>query len=49
MKHPMPNASLAFLNTCQTAKGDGKSPDEVMHIAASLVFAGFHGVVGTIW
>jgi CHAT domain-containing protein len=41
--------SLAFLSACETAKGDGKVPDEAMHLAASLLFAGFRGVVATMW
>ena len=44
-----PNASLAFLSTCQTATGDENLPDEAIHIAASLLFAGFRGVVATMW
>ena len=49
MGQPMSGASLAFLSACQTAKGDGKLPDEAMHLAATLLFAGFRGVVGTMW
>ncbi|KAJ7919745.1 CHAT domain-containing protein, partial [Mycena leptocephala] len=41
--------SLAFLSACETSKGDVATPDEAMHIAASLLFAGFHGVVATMW
>ncbi|KAJ6626152.1 CHAT domain-containing protein [Mycena sp. CBHHK59/15] len=41
--------SLAFLSACETAKGDRATPDEVMHLAASLMFAGFHSVVATMW
>ncbi|KAJ6599402.1 CHAT domain-containing protein [Mycena sp. CBHHK59/15] len=41
--------SLAFLSACETAKGDSKQPDEAMHLAATLLFAGFRGVVGTMW
>ncbi|KAJ7897001.1 CHAT domain-containing protein, partial [Mycena leptocephala] len=41
--------SLAFLNACETAKGDNKVPDEAMHLAATLLFAGFRGVVATMW
>ncbi|KAJ7438156.1 CHAT domain-containing protein [Mycena latifolia] len=41
--------SLAFLSACETAKGHGKTPDEAMHLAASLLFAGFRGVVATMW
>ncbi|KAJ7128411.1 CHAT domain-containing protein, partial [Mycena epipterygia] len=41
--------SLAFLSACQTAKGDGTIPDEALHLTASLLFAGFRGVVATMW
>ncbi|KAJ6583333.1 CHAT domain-containing protein, partial [Mycena sp. CBHHK59/15] len=34
--------SLALLSACKTA-------DEAMHLAATLLFAGFRGVVGTMW
>ncbi|KAF8177991.1 CHAT domain-containing protein, partial [Mycena galopus ATCC 62051] len=40
--------SLAFLSACETAKGDKKVPDEAMHFAATLLFAGFRGVVATM-
>ncbi|KAJ7257747.1 hypothetical protein C8J57DRAFT_1647484 [Mycena rebaudengoi] len=40
---------LAFLSACETAKGDEKTPDESMHLAATLLFAGFRGVVATMW
>ena len=49
MEKPMQNASLAFLSACETAKGDKSTPDEVIHLSASLLFAGFSGVVGTMW
>jgi CHAT domain-containing protein len=41
--------SLAFLSACETAKGDKTIPDEAMHLAATLLFAGFRGVVATMW
>ncbi|KAJ6564740.1 CHAT domain-containing protein [Mycena capillaripes] len=41
--------SLAFLSACETAKGDKTVPDEAMHLASTLLFAGFHGVVATMW
>ncbi|KAJ6545426.1 CHAT domain-containing protein [Mycena capillaripes] len=41
--------SLAFLSACETAKGDKSTPDEAMHLAATLLFAGFRGVVATMW
>ncbi|KAF9062589.1 CHAT domain-containing protein [Rhodocollybia butyracea] len=43
------NASLAFLSACETATGDRKVPDETVHIAAAMLFAGFRSVVGTMW
>ena len=49
MEQPMPSASLAFLSACETAMGDKKLPDEAMHLAASLLFAGFRGTVATMW
>lgn len=49
MEQPMPNASLAFLSACQTAMGDENLPDEAIHLAATLLFAGFRGAVGTMW
>ncbi|KAJ6550825.1 CHAT domain-containing protein [Mycena vulgaris] len=41
--------SLAFLSACETAKGDTRLPDEAMHLAATLLFTGFRGVVATMW
>ena len=49
MQQPIPNASLAFLNACETAMGDDNLPDEVIHLGATLLFAGFRGVVATMW
>ena len=49
MAQPMPNASLAFLSACQTAMGDENLPEEAIHLAATLLFAGFRGVVATMW
>jgi CHAT domain-containing protein len=49
MQQPMPNASLAFLSACETAMGDENLPDEVIHLGATLLFAGFRGVVATMW
>lgn len=48
--YPVRNGmSLAFLSACETAKGDDEQPDEAMHLAATLLFAGFRGVVATMW
>jgi CHAT domain-containing protein len=49
MEQAMPNASLAFLCACQTAMGDENLPDEAIHLAAALLFIGFHGTVATMW
>jgi CHAT domain-containing protein len=46
MKNSM---KLAFLSARETAKGDAKTPDEAMNLAASLLFAGFGGVISTMW
>ncbi|KIM81734.1 hypothetical protein PILCRDRAFT_71721 [Piloderma croceum F 1598] len=50
MQQSMPNASLAFLSACETATMDNANrPDEVMHLGAALLFAGFRGVITTMW
>src|SRR6202000_2467412 len=49
MQESTPNASLAFLSACETAMGDENLPDEVIHLGATLLFAGFRGVVATMW
>jgi CHAT domain-containing protein len=49
MQQPMPNALLAFLCACETAMGDENLPDGVIHLSVSLLFAGFNGVVATLW
>ncbi|KAG0706216.1 CHAT domain-containing protein [Suillus ampliporus] len=40
---------FAFLSACETAVGDVTTPDEVIHLAAGLQFAGVKSVVGTLW
>jgi CHAT domain-containing protein len=41
----MPHTSLAFLSACEIAMGDQNLPDEVIHLGATLLFAGFRGAV----
>jgi CHAT domain-containing protein len=48
-KLELPNAVLAFLSACETAKGDENQPDQAIHLAASLLFCGFRSVIGTMW
>lgn len=43
------HVQFAFTSACHTAVGDKDTPDEVIHLAAALQFAGFRSVVGTIW
>lgn len=45
----VPNPFLAFLSACETAKGDANQPDQVMHLAAAMMFCGFKSVVATMW
>lgn len=49
MPVPLPRAFLAFLSACETAKGDREQPDQAIHLAAAMLFAGFKSVVGTMW
>ncbi|KAG8981417.1 hypothetical protein FRB93_008700 [Tulasnella sp. JGI-2019a] len=49
LRSGLPNAELAFLSACHSATGDARTPDEAIHLAASMQFAGFAGVVGTLW
>jgi len=49
MKQQIPNLDLAFLSACQTSKGDLKLSEEVVHLAAGMLAAGYRGVVGTMW
>lgn len=43
------NGALAYLSACETAKGDGAQPDESLNLVATMMFAGFRSVVGTMW
>ena len=49
MNKNLTNAEVAFLSACQTAKGDAKLPEEVMHLTAGMLAIGFRSVVGTMW
>ena len=43
------HSEFAFLSACHTAAGNASTPDEVLHLAAGMQFAGFNGVIGTLW
>lgn len=45
----IPRASFAFLSACETAMVDKSQPDQTIHLAAVMMFAGFRSVVGTMW
>jgi CHAT domain-containing protein len=49
MEVDLKNSFFAFLSACETAKGDQKHADEVVHLAATMLFTGFKSVVATMW
>jgi CHAT domain-containing protein len=49
MRLNIPKAHLAFLSACETAQGDMERPDEALHLAATMLYAGFKSVIGTMW
>ena len=49
MSLQLPNAFLAFLSACETAKSNEKQSDEAVHLAATMLFTGVPSVVGTLW
>ncbi|EIN12559.1 hypothetical protein PUNSTDRAFT_49852 [Punctularia strigosozonata HHB-11173 SS5] len=49
MPKSLPNSFLAFLSACETAKGDASQPDQAVHLAAAMLFAGFKSVIATLW
>jgi len=49
MKLKLNQAFLAFLSACETAAGDFDQPDEIIHLAATMLYIGFKSVIGTMW
>lgn len=49
LSNRMARTEPAFLSACQTATGNETVPDEAIHLAASMLAAGFSSVVGTMW
>jgi CHAT domain-containing protein len=48
-KLSLPHAELAYLSACQTATGAENLPEEAVHLTAGMLFAGYRGVIGTMW
>jgi hypothetical protein len=48
MREPLPRARIAFLSACNTAKGDADQPDQAVHLATTMLFAGFKSVIATL-
>jgi hypothetical protein len=42
-------AWFAYLSACETAKSDRDQPDQVVHLTAAMLHAGFKSVVATMW
>jgi CHAT domain-containing protein len=49
MKKNLPYSDFAFLSACQTSTADKNLPEEVVHLAAGMLTAGYRSVVGTLW
>jgi CHAT domain-containing protein len=49
MSLDLKDAFFAFLSACETGKGDKKQPDQIVHLAAAMLFVGFRSVVATMW
>jgi CHAT domain-containing protein len=49
IKLKLPKAEFAFLSACQTTTGDEHLSEEAVHIAGSMLLAGYRGVIATMW
>jgi CHAT domain-containing protein len=49
IKLSLPRADFAFLSACQTAVGDEKVAEESVHLASGMLFAGYRGLIATMW
>lgn len=49
MSKDLPQAELAVLSTCHSARGSNVLPDESQLPAAGMLIAGFKSVLGTMW
>ncbi|KAH7320489.1 CHAT domain-containing protein [Rhizoctonia solani] len=49
LRRSFKNKGLAFLSACQTAMGDRDLPNETVHLASSVLTAGYPSVIATLW
>jgi len=49
MGFKLENPEFAYLSACHTTVGYKDGPDEVIHLASAMQFAGFRSVIGTMW
>lgn len=49
IKMSLPRADFAFLSACQTAVGDETVAEESVHLASGMLFAGYRGLIATMW
>ena len=49
MQLDLARVQFAFLSACLTSAGDTHLPDECIHLAAGLQFAGVRSAVATLW
>jgi CHAT domain-containing protein len=49
MKQSFSHTRLAVLSACHTAKGDKNLREEAIHLAASMLMAGYGSIVGSMW
>jgi CHAT domain-containing protein len=49
MELNLDKAWFAYLSACETAKSDVTQPEQVVHLTAAMLHAGFKSVVATMW
>lgn len=49
MQLDLTRVQFAFLSACLTSAGDARLPDECIHLAAGMQFAGVSSTVATLW
>ena len=49
MKQRIQHADHVFLSSCQSGQGDEALADEVVHLAAGMLAAGYRGVIAATW